>query len=309
MVWVAGTKGSKFFQHYGKIEDIKEEEVDDDDEEEADDEKKGAHPDGTTTPRPMRWMVLINYQTSFNPPKEWVSVDRVQFETSNSRRARVAVTTTKTTTTKPASSPKKKRTMKNPPQEEAPSSGKKQKKRATNRKNSKKNAVLVEKGKKPDEDYYEVEKVNGFHLTDKGGVLFEIKWVGGEVSSEPLWCLSQDAFDDAKALVLQALVPEPGYPVNPHLLRIAKKDFDIDVKDHVAKAALAPAPVAEGVEPASAAAADAAPEEEAVEAVPVAEAAPGAEETPVTEAVPVDEAADAAPGIEAAPVLEKGTSK
>ena len=303
MVWVA--KGSKYFQHYGKIEAIKEEEVDDDEDDAA---PPGAPNDNGTK---MRWMVLIHYQTSLTPPKEWVPVDRIQFETSKNRRARAAAAAVVTTT--PAatgtSTPKKKRTTKNPPPDgevaAATTPSKKQKKRGTNRKSSKKtNAVLVEKGKKPDEDYYEVEKVNGFHLTDKGAILFEIKWVGGEVSSEPLWCLSQDAFDDAKALILQALVPEPGYPVNPHLLRIAKKDFDIDVKDVVAKAAAA-APAAEGVETAAPVPA-AAPEEEAVEAVPVAEAAPGAEEAPVAEAVPVEDAEDAAPpGAEAA--LEKGS--
>ena len=107
--------------------------------------------------------------------------------------------------------------------------------KATNRKNRSKskttNAVIVEQGKRPGDEYYKVEEITGFRLVDKR-ILFEIQWVGGEVTWEPLSCLSEEAFEAAKVLVAEALESKRGNKekISPALIRIAKKEFDIDVK-------------------------------------------------------------------------------
>ena len=223
MVWVTGRERSKVVRHYGKIEALKEE-LDDDTGEIV----------GSTGKPAIRWMVLIRFHASATASEEWISADRIQFESPKNTRSTEKVVFTPITP--PAKSPPKKRTkarsaqgamMVTPLYQETW--------KATNRKNRSKskttNAVIVEQGKRPGDEYYKVEEITGFRLVDKR-ILFEIQWVGGEVTWEPLSCLSEEAFEAAKVLVAEALESKRGNKekISPALIRIAKKEFDIDVK-------------------------------------------------------------------------------
>ena len=60
----------------------------------------------------------------------------------------------------------------------------------------------------------------------KKGLLINVQWVNGDVTWEPIWCLDQLCFEEAKALVQQTLEKQPN-EVDPDLSRIASEVFDI----------------------------------------------------------------------------------
>ena len=223
IVWVVGSEGSEDSQRNGKIEALKEE-LDDNADENI----------GSTGMPATRWMVLIRYDAPAIPSKEWISADLVQFEPPKNSPSTEKVVFTPVTPT--ATSPPKKRMKPSGTQGESVVTPLHQEKqepihRRSRSKNQTMKAVVVEKGIRPGDEYYKVEEITGFRLVDKR-ILFEILWVGGEVTWEPLSCLSQEAFEAAKDLVVAALESKPRNKekVNHDLIRIAKKEFDIDVK-------------------------------------------------------------------------------
>lgn len=144
--------------------------------------------------------------------------------------------------------PVKKRKTRNPPTSKArvAVSGGQNKKGKTEKPKNQAAVVHKKKGDEPGEEYYQVERIIGFRISkvkqekeskgssrrQKKGLLMRVQWVSGEVTWEPLWCLDQLCFEEAKVLVLQALEKQPN-EVDPDLIHIASEVFDIDVLNTV----------------------------------------------------------------------------
>jgi hypothetical protein len=221
MVWVRTNEETKFFANYGRIESLEETE------------------DGQDN------KVLIRYEMSY-PRKEWVPTRHVRWESNKKDRAmknrRVLTTIPDTTISSRISTPTKKkpRLIKavTPSPKKVMIKTKKTKKTSHNGSN----AVVVLSNTKPTEVYYQVEKILGFRFSmvkeheDVGrpptkSLLFEIKWVGDTATTwEPVSCLDQQSFEEAKALVLEALEKQrldDEATVDPDLVRIAMEDLGI----------------------------------------------------------------------------------